>query len=335
MNIRAYVWGVAAFAVTAIAIDTGPAHAQPDQAAEQVVARVGSSAITVGELNRRLGKIPKFQLATYGSSPDEVRRTFLQKVVIPEYLFAQAAQEQGIDLDFEVRGRLRDVLKGSVLREVREKGEAKTPVTDSEVAAYYNLHKAKYETPPRYAIWRILVASKQEAEQLIAEAKKDPTPKTWTELARTKSLDKSTGMRGGNLGFVSDSGDSSDGKLVVAKAIVDAVKTVKDGELVDQPVAEGAGWAVVWRRSSVPEVRRSLQQEDQNIRRTIAHERTVSTQEKLLSSLRERDLSNLNAAVLELVEVTSSGQVGARGKPGRIYRKANAGAPESTPRGLR
>jgi len=335
MNKRALAIGAAAFLLSSVVLSQRGAQAQPERDPNQVVVRIGSEAITVGEFERRITKLPRFQLATFGTTPAEIRKAFLEKVIIPEYLFAQAAKQGDVEQDIEVRGRVRDVLKSSTLRELREKGAGQTPVTEQEVRLFYESHKAQYDSPARYAIWRILVASKDEAAALIAAAKKDPTPKTWNELARTKSLDKSTNQRGGNMGFVTETGDSSDGKIKVALSIIGAVKAVKDGELVEQPVPEGSGWAVVWRRSSVPEVHRSLREEEQNIRRQIAQERVQSLQEKLLAGLRERGVRDVNPSVLDLIEISSTGQLGARGKPGRVYRKPSAGPPESTPRGLR
>jgi peptidyl-prolyl cis-trans isomerase C len=335
MNKRALATGAAAFLLSTVILSQRGAQAQPERDPNQVVVRVGTSAITVGEFERRMAKLPRFQLATFGNTPQEIRHAFLQKVLIPEYLFAQAAKESELDNDVDVRGRTRDVLKSATLRELRDKGASQSPPAEQEVRAYYEAHKTQYDSPGRYAIWRILVAGKEEAAALIAQARKDPTPKTWNELARNKSLDKSTNQRGGNLGFVTEAGDSSDGKIKVAPAIITAVKAVKDGELVDQPVQEGSGWAVVWRRSSVPEVHRSLREEEANIRRQIAQEKSQTQQEKVLAGLREHEVHDVNASVLDLIEISSTGQLGARGKPGRVVRKPSAGPPENTPRGLR
>ena len=49
---------------------------------------------------------------------------------------------------------------------------------------------------PRVAIWRILVGSREEGVKVIDEVKKDNSVKRWTDLARERSLDKATNMRG-------------------------------------------------------------------------------------------------------------------------------------------
>src|SRR5690349_24765067 len=99
-------------------------------------------------------------------------------------------------------------------------------------------------------LWRILVGSKEDAQKLLENAKQDLSPKHWNELARDKSLDKSTSLRGGNLGFAEPDGKTSDPNVTVDQALLRAAEKVKDGELVPEPIAEGSSWAIVWRRQS-------------------------------------------------------------------------------------
>jgi peptidyl-prolyl cis-trans isomerase C len=45
-----------------------------------------------------------------------------------------------------------------------------------------------------------------------------------------------------------------------------AAARVKDGEMVGEPVKEGDAFAVVWRRGTLPAVRRSVEEEASAIR---------------------------------------------------------------------
>jgi peptidyl-prolyl cis-trans isomerase C len=336
MSKRAVAFGFCGFALTLLCARAPSARADVDPDPNQVVARIGSATITVGELERRLARLPAFQLATYGQNAQEVRRAMLDKVLIPEYLMAQGAMARGLNQDADVRARQRDALRAAILRDLREHGGI-GPITDAEVAGYFAAHRAQYDSPARFAIWRILVASRQEAQQLISEAKKDPTPKTWNELARTRSLDRSNNLRGGNLGFVSETGDSTDAKVRVEAAVIDAVKGVKDGEFVDHPVPEGSGFAVLWRRGSTPAIHRSVVEEQDAIKKILARDKSMAAQEKLVASLRAKDLSGFNPSGVDLLDVSSSGQLAPHGKPGRVDRRVSSGlmGPETTPRGPR
>ncbi|MFW5741115.1 MAG: peptidylprolyl isomerase, partial [Myxococcota bacterium] len=217
---------------------------------DRVVARVGDAAITVGELERRLASVPPFQLRVYGSNADEIKRNFLERVLIPELLFARGAMQRGKDKDkdFEVRARRRDLLKSALLLDVRDKTLEDAKVSREEIEAYYKQNTQRYQTPARVAVWRILVQTREKAEEIIDQAKNTPTPKAWSELARKHSLDKTTSMRGGNLGFLTKEGISADGKTRVPEALAKAAFGVRDGEIVSEPVPEGSGFAVVWRR---------------------------------------------------------------------------------------
>ncbi len=319
--------------LVAFTADQDSAHA--DARADRVVARVGTATVTVGEMERRLGKIPGFQLSTYGSTPEEIKRSFLQKVLIPEALLAQGGLDRGLDKSREVRLREQDLLRSALLEKLRDEAVVPTAIPMADVQQYFEENRTRYTSPPRYAIWRILCATKEEAQKVLDLAKKDPTPKTWAEASRDHSTDKSTSIRGGNLGFITDQGTSADGKTRVEMALVEAAKQVKDGEFVDHPVPEGSGFAVVWRRGSMPAVNRTVQEEEQTIRRLLARERAVGTQDKMIAELRAKYVQAVNVGGVNLLDVTPTGEVAPTSKPGRVERRPARAVPRKTEGGLR
>lgn len=311
------------------------ASAQSPAEKTRVVARVGDAAITVGELERRLSRVPAFQRAVYGKTPEEIKRNFLTQVLVPEVLFARGAVERAKDKDMEVQYRERDVLKTALLMKMRQELMTKAQIPPEEIKKYYEANLERYRTPARVSVWRILVATREEAVKIIADAKKTPTPKHWSEVARDHSLDKSTSMRGGNLGFLTAEGTSADGKTKVDAALVKAASQVKDGEIVGEPVEEGSGFAVVWRRGSMPAVDRSLRQEAGTIAKVLFRESAKKAQEELLDGLRAKHVSNVNLSGTDMIGVSSGGRVEQQDKPGRISPRAGRTRPRPTPNGLR
>jgi peptidyl-prolyl cis-trans isomerase C len=84
---------------------------------------------------------------------------------------------------------------------------------------------------------------------------------------------------------------------------VKAAQSVKDGELVAQPVAEGSGFAVVWRRGTVPANKRSVEESSAQIRAALFRERTESGEKKLIDDLRAKNVKEINAGLLGLIEL--------------------------------
>lgn len=315
-------------------VHEGAAGKAPDNA-ERVVAKVGDAVITVGELERRLGAVPPFQLSVYGADANEIKRNYLTKVLVPELLFAQGAKERGKDKDAEVVARQRDLMKTSLLMDVRRETAEKAQITPDQILAYYKDNIDRYKTPPRVSVWRILVASREQAAQLIEEAKKTPTPKAWSELAVKHSLDKATSMRGGNLGFLTEQGVSADGKTQVPASMARAAFGVRDGEIVGEPVPEGSGFAVVWRRGSMPAINRTVEEEARSIEKILLRDRTRTAQEEMIEGLRRRYVKLVDPGGTELIAVSGGGGVEIQGKPGRIVRRPGRTNPTQTSRGLR
>src|SRR5579863_8547796 len=218
-----------------------------------VVARIGPSrTVTVGQLEDRLGAIPAFQRATFGNgdgtspaSPERgrnqeaIRRGFLEQVLVRDELLALGGEAQAIAKQPGTAFAIERALSEGTLRAMRDRVGPASTISLADVQHYYEANLARYDTPERYQIWRILCKTREEADAVLQAAKKEPTPKKFTELAREHSADKSTYLRAGNLGFVTPDGTSNEPGWKVDTGVVRAAQAVKDGELVASPVTEG------------------------------------------------------------------------------------------------
>jgi peptidyl-prolyl cis-trans isomerase C len=283
-----------------------------------VVARVGARTITVAELERRIGAVPPFQLRTFGSTPEEIRKGFLEKVLVRELLLAQGAEARGLPDRDDVKEKIRGVRRNVMLAKIRAEVQASAKPTDADVKAYYDKNAAKYHAPPRIAIWQIIVPKREDALDVLAEMKKDPSPKHWSDLARDRSMDKVSNMHGGNLGFVAPDGTTNEPGVKAAPEVVKAAEGVKDTEIVPEPVKVGDLWAVVWRRQGMKAVDRPVELEAGSIRQMILHERTEAKIKETLADLRKGGLGEHKPELLELIDVSNAGELVQQRRPGAM-----------------
>ena len=296
------------------------------------VAKVGTRVFTVSEVERRIAAVPAFQLRYFGKSPEEIRRRFVEETLVKDALLVQGAEAEKLSDVPEVAERVRGVLRAALIKKITDEAEAAGPITDDEVKAYYEANKGTYHAPPRVVLWRITLATREEAQSVIDKIKTDLSPKKWNEIAREQSLDKATNMRGGNLGFVEPNGATSDPNLKVDAALVTAAEKAKDGELVQEPVADDGKWSVVWRRQSMKAVDRPLETEATQIRITLMRQRADKRIADTLAELRKKNVSETNADLLELLSVSGMGEVSPVKRPGTLpsARRPAAGSPVPT-----
>jgi peptidyl-prolyl cis-trans isomerase C len=313
----------------------GPIHvvrADQETQGHEVVATVGTTQITAAALEQRLKSIPDFQLATFGKTPDEQRRNFLAQVVVKDVLLAEGAKDKKLDGTPEVRERVDAALRGLRLELLK----TEMAVTPAEITAFYVENQGRFDSPERIAVYRILCLTRDEAASVIAESKRDPSLAHWNELARDRSIDKATSLRGGNLGFLAADGTSSEVSVRVVPAIFSAAARVKDGEMVSEPVREGEAFAVVWRRATVPAVHHSMEEQTTAIRQIVMRKKLEEGTRALLKQLRAEQNVQEQPQLIDLVEVDSSGVVLQRKRPGVVPRKpATPPLPTATPSGLR
>jgi peptidyl-prolyl cis-trans isomerase C len=287
------------------------------QAAEGVVAHVGEGAtVTSASLEARIAAMPAFQRVTFGRTGPAIARRFLETIVIPEKLVEVAARDARLQDKPAVAFAIDRVLSGATVRAIRARVGVASAVSADEVHAYFDANRARYDSPERTQIARILCRTRDEAQTVLAAAKADSSPKNFADLARDHSADKATYLRGGDVGFVTEDGTSNEPGLKVDPAVVRAARTVADGAIVPEPVVEGDFFAVVWRRGTLAGRKRSADDVAPQIRDAVAKARVKDETEKLIASLRAARVHDENAALLDTLELPAPSTLDARPGPG-------------------
>jgi parvulin-like peptidyl-prolyl isomerase len=295
-----------------------------------VVVEVGKSQLTLAELEQRLGSLPRYQLESLGKKPAEVKKAFLDAMVVPELLFAEEARRRKLEKSLTFHIATREVLRAALEREVRSELAEKNPVSDQDVAHYYEQHRAEYEKPTRLRLFRILVKDEDEARKLLERAKKSDLV-AWRELARKHSTDAATRERGGDLGFVHPDGSTDVPRVRTLPALYEAAAQLDNGALAPEPVREGEQFAVVWRRGSLDASDAGLEAYRTRIRRMLEEDRVRQALAKLGTP--SADLKTSNVELLEELELPVFGssdpkaRVRIEGKPGADPRPSAEAVP--------
>jgi peptidyl-prolyl cis-trans isomerase C len=128
---------------------------------------------------------------------DQVERAFLR--VRSEYpgthfddLLAQERLSQT-----ELKARLRDQLTMEKL--FHEEVFPQVQVSDAELQRHYAEHAAEFEEPERVRVLQVVVASREEAQQIRDKLRRDPAK--FAEVARKSSIGPE-GKNGGDLGYI-------------------------------------------------------------------------------------------------------------------------------------
>jgi hypothetical protein len=263
------------------------------------VVSAGKETADAAAVARALGRVPPFQLAALGKDDAARRRAVVERLLVPELQGAAEARARGLADRPRVADRSRELLSRAMDAELARETAQSRPVTDAEVQAYFDQHRERFETPRRVRIWRIQVADEALAQKILKESQGPGGPKRWSDFARENSLDTATKLRDGDLGFVRPDGSTETPRVRVDPALFAAVDKLSDGELAPQPLPLHGGFAVVWRRGSLPPIQRTVTQEGPAIRTLLTRERLEQARTSLLEGLRKSSLSNLDTQLLE------------------------------------
>lgn len=199
---------------------------------------------------------------------DQVRTMMVQMTVLSQY-----AKERKIDQQPEVKKELAFNADLVLMRLAVDSFVKAHPVTDADVQAEYKREKDQWGTT-EYKVEHILVSSEQEAKDLIAQLKKGAD---FAKLAKDKSKDESSKVDGGMLDWNSPTAFPGE--------FAKAVKSLKKGELDNEPVQTIYGWHVVKVVDTRPaSLFPSLEERKANIQQTLEKKRAADFVQSLVSS---------------------------------------------------
>jgi peptidyl-prolyl cis-trans isomerase C len=147
-------------------------------------------------------------------------------------LISEEAVKDGVDKDPDVTARLA-LLRMRVLTDAQSQKYLKDKEpTDAELHAQYDTAVGSLDKT-EYKGRHILVATKEKAQELIKKIKGGAK---FEDVAKAESTDSSK-TNGGDLGWFTPSR--------MAKPFGDAVKTMKKGEMTQEPVQTQFGWHII------------------------------------------------------------------------------------------
>lgn len=273
-----------AFAVQALAEDAanGPNEARR----AKVFAKVGPRTITVGELEDLVNSKPPYTVNRF--SDPELLREFAYEQVQNE-LFYQGAEKLGYANDPGVESFLTQTLVQLFVRKDFEEAVTPDDVPAEDVVKYYAENSEEFRRPEMRRARHILLGSKKEAEQVRVRVQTDGTT-TFRALAKRRSLDTETNIRGGDLLYFDANGllvGTKEEERIDPSLAKAAFSLEKAGDL-SEPIDLGDGkWSVLELTGIRPVRVQTLEQAEGLIRRKLWRVEREAALDSLMTQLRE------------------------------------------------
>ncbi len=238
----------------------------------KVAAVVNGHVITTKELDDRVAG-----LGTSGRSLAADQKDRLLDQMVVELVLLQEANRRGVGRDAEARKMLREaerqILIGRLLEMLRKEKEA--PVTEAQVAQFYEANKENFKQPNSYRVSHILVPDAETAKKGLERVKGgEPFAKVAEEL----SVDPSK-SRGGDIGFFS--------KGQVIPEFEEAAMKLKAGE-ISGVVQTPLGYHIILLAEQKPAHQKPFEEVKDQIRQGLQAQQGQQVVQSVIQELRSK-----------------------------------------------
>jgi peptidyl-prolyl cis-trans isomerase C len=317
------------------AADAGQAGLSPAQAA-QVLARVGTRTITLGDFAAALERMDPFERIRYQT--DDRRQALLDEMINVE-LLAREAERRGLDQKPETQELIRQYQRDELLRRVRAEVPGPSQLSNEQVQAYYQAHKPEFVDPERRRAAQIVLKDAGLAARVLAEAA-GADAERWHALVKQYNPE-AAGAEGdktaarpplevpGDLGMLSAPGTPGVGTPAagaggagggasgdVPEAVRRAVfEIAQEGQVYPQPVAAGGRFHVLRLISRLEARQRTLEEVDGAVRARLVRSLQEQAETELVKRLRQSIPVSIDEQALERVPEPGPPGVPARPQP--------------------
>jgi peptidyl-prolyl cis-trans isomerase C len=257
--------------------------------------------VTIGELEDAIASQSPFMRERY-RDPKHLKE-LLDKTVRFE-LLGQEAQRRSIDKHDSVQQAVKQNAVQSLMKAEFDDKMSAASIADADIAQYYQEHLSEYVQPAMHRVSHIMVSTEQEAKEVLAQAKTMDL-RAFRQLARDKSIDEASKLRGGDLRYFDNQGRArgeSDG--AVPLPIVKAAFALKNvGDTAAAPVKIDGGYSIVKLTGQRPAISRKLEEVAETIRVRLWRERRQQAIEEFVAQLREQYKPETHAELAETVRL--------------------------------
>jgi len=264
----------AAHVLIAGALSQFSAFAQDTKKAEPLAAKVGSEKLTLEQLNTQRNEFLGSQgAATPSLTPEQAKRSFqlLRDQWVMLTLLSQAAENSKKDLEKDpavaaaLKRAVSQILMGAYVNKI-----LKATITEASLKKAFEASQKNKTTEIKVVTLRaIFVDTEDTAKAIIKALQKND--KTFAELAKLRSIDKSSGSEGGLLPTTLES------KL--PESYQKALAVLKPQSFTEKPLPLGGKWCVLYLEKREPA---TFQQAESEVRDRVSREEMAAIVARLV-----------------------------------------------------
>lgn len=249
------------------------------------IATVNGKAISEDELNAVLMEGTQGRFETLDAAKQKELKTRVLDGLITQQLIFEDALKNGITKSKEYQDELKVIMQRAeeqLAAKLWQKAQFdKLKVTEKEIKAYYDSHKAEFIEKEKVHARHILVKTEAEAKAIIAELASlsgDALKSKFISLATTKSTGPSA-SKGGDLGTFPQ------GQMV--PEFNDAVFSMKKGTITKSPVKTQFGYHIIYLEDKLAGKTLSFDEVKSYIEKKLKFDQFKVTTQKKIQALKD------------------------------------------------
>jgi peptidyl-prolyl cis-trans isomerase C len=244
----------------------------------------------------------------------DARKALLDKTVRFE-LLAREAVRRGYDKNDTVAFAVKQNAVQTMIRQEFDEKNTAEMVPAEDVKKYYDAHIDEFVRPELRRASQVLVATEADATRLLPETK-SADMRTFRELARNKSLDQESKLRGGDLRYFDAKGRVFDETAAAVDPVLAATTfALKDVGDTSEPLKVERGYAILKLTGQRAAHEETLADASETIRSRLWRERRQAGIDALLDGLRAQYKPEIHPELVDAIRFDSSAALPSTTKP--------------------